>query len=289
MNTRPKVSPRVSIITICFNQAPFLERAIRSVIDQDYPEIEYIVVDPGSTDGSRDIIERYRDRIDKIVLDPDDGPPDGLNKGFAVASGEILGYLNADDAFLPDTLGAAVDALGAHPNWDVVTGNGYMVDRAGRVTREFRSTRFSLWSQAYGAVVIMQQATFFRRAAFAATDGFNPDNRTSWDIELLIDMALAGKRIGRAKGHWGVFRIHDDSITGSQTLAATSRQNWDRMFEKIMGRPRRLADKPLRLLARLVKWVRHPDIFVIALRDRYFGPPDLGCLGEIEGNDAPKG
>lgn len=278
-----RTPPKVSIVTICFNQAPFLERALRSVLDQDYPNLEYVVVDPGSTDGSREILDCYRDRIDALILDPDDGPPDGLNKGFAATTGEILGYLNADDAFLPGTVAEAVDALTACPDWDAVTGNGYMVDREGHVTREFRSTGFSLWGQAYGNVVIMQQATFFRRAAFAATDGFNPDNRTSWDIELLLDMALAGKRIGRVANHWGVFRIHGDSITGSQTLAATSRLNWDRMFEKIMGRPKRPADKLLRPVARLLKWLRHPDVLRAAIRDRYLGPPDLGRLGEIDG------
>jgi len=87
---------RVSIVTISYNQARFLEQAIRSVINQDYPDIEYIVVDPGSTDGSRGIIEKYQNRIDKIIFDPDEGPADGLNKGFAHATGDIFGFINAD-------------------------------------------------------------------------------------------------------------------------------------------------------------------------------------------------
>jgi glycosyltransferase involved in cell wall biosynthesis len=87
--------PKVSIVTISYNQCAFLERAIQSVLAQNYPEVEYIVVDPGSTDGSRDIIERYRSRISKLILEPDKGPVDGLNKGFSVATGEIYGYLNA--------------------------------------------------------------------------------------------------------------------------------------------------------------------------------------------------
>ena len=103
---------KVSVVTVSFNQARFLERAIRSVLGQDYDDIEYIVVDPGSTDGSRAIVERWRDRIDRIILEPDRGPPDGLNKGFAAATGEIFAYLNADDALLPGAVRAAVgDAL----------------------------------------------------------------------------------------------------------------------------------------------------------------------------------
>ena len=90
---------KISIVTVSFNQADYLEQAIRSVVEQDYSDIEYIVVDAGSTDGSREIIER--DRIATVVFEPDREPADGLNKGFARATGDIFGYINADDAYLP--------------------------------------------------------------------------------------------------------------------------------------------------------------------------------------------
>src|SRR5260370_8827288 len=93
-----RLMQKVSIVTISFNQAPFLERAIRSVVEQDYPDVEYIVVDPGSTDGSRDIIERYRSRISKIILEPDTAPANGLNKGFAATRGQIFFYTNTHPA-----------------------------------------------------------------------------------------------------------------------------------------------------------------------------------------------
>src|SRR4029077_1447448 len=112
--------PRVSIVTISFNQGKFLERAIRSVLEQDYEDIEYIVVDPGSTDRSREIIERYRSRISRVILDPDKGPADGLNKGFAVASGDIYGYINADDAYLPGAITKAIASFQARPQADVI-------------------------------------------------------------------------------------------------------------------------------------------------------------------------
>src|ERR1700738_5632483 len=102
---------KVSIVTISFNQAEFLERAIRSVVDQDYPEIEYSVVDPGATEGSRDIIERYRSRIARVIYEPDRGPADGLNKGFACATGDIFGFLNSDDVLLPGAVRRAVSFL----------------------------------------------------------------------------------------------------------------------------------------------------------------------------------
>src|SRR5437773_10138654 len=95
---------KFSIVTISYNQARFLEQAICSVLDQDYEDVEYIVADPGSTAGSREIIDRYRSRIAAVVFEPDAGPGDALNKGFAQASGEIYGSLNADDQDLPATL-----------------------------------------------------------------------------------------------------------------------------------------------------------------------------------------
>ena len=122
---------RVSIVTISFNQARYLPRAIASVLSQDYTDIEYIVVDPGSTDGSRGIIERYEHRLARVVLDPDDGPADGLNHGFAFATGDVVAYINADDALLPGAVRQAVDYLIANQDVDVVYGDGYIVDADG--------------------------------------------------------------------------------------------------------------------------------------------------------------
>ena len=89
---------KFSVVTVSFNQRQYLEEALTSVLEQDYPAIEYIVVDPGSTDGSRELIESFRDRLASIVFEADQGAADGLNKGFQRASGDIFGFLNSDDA-----------------------------------------------------------------------------------------------------------------------------------------------------------------------------------------------
>ena len=83
---------KISLVTISYNQDRFLEQAIQSVLDQDYPDLEYIVVDPGSTDRSRDIIASFGDRIESVILSPDNGPPQGLNRGFAEATGQVFGF-----------------------------------------------------------------------------------------------------------------------------------------------------------------------------------------------------
>jgi len=252
---------KISLVTISFNQAPYLEQALRSVLDQDWPDLEYIVVDPGSTDGSRDIIERYRDRIGKIIFEPDKGPSDGLNKGFAAASGEIFGYLNSDDLLLPGALQRVAHAFRTHPHADVIYGHGYIVDRDGRTVRRCRSDRFNLRRSAYGNSVIMQQAAFWRREAFAAVGGFNARNRLSWDGEFWIDLALAGMRFYRMDEYWACFRTHDESIThnfhGGDADTPFGREQ-RRLMEKALQRPVRSGNDLQVILTRIEKWLVDP-------------------------------
>ena len=257
---------KVSIVTISLNQAPFLERAILSVVEQDHDDIEYIVVDPGSTDGSRDIIERYRDRISVAVLEPDAGPADGLNMGFARATGDIFGYINADDAYLPGAIGKAVDAFRASPAADVVCGHGFIVNANGAVRRRFYSDQFSAWRYVHGGVTVMQQSTFFRRDAFQAASGFNLENRIWWDGELLLDMCLAGSRFTVVDDFWSVFTIHEASISGqrggesevARLLDERRRTTQARFYRKAMGRPPDSLTSFWFAVARVQKWLLNP-------------------------------
>ena len=254
---------KISIVTLSFNQGQFLENAIRSVVDQQGVDLDYIIVDPGSTDDSRDIIERYRDRLSHVILERDDGPADGLNRGFARASGQIYGFLNADDVLQPGALAKVAQAFEQSPDADVISGNGFIVDAKGEAIRRMYSDRFSVWGYLYGGVVLLQQSTFFRASAFEAAGGFNIDNRTCWDGELWLDMALAGKRFQRANGFWADFRVYGSSITASIANGGDWRHAYDRdrrrMFMKARGRvPGGLRDKGQRVAARVVKWGTNP-------------------------------
>jgi len=124
------ISPYSSIVTPCFNMAKYLPEAIESVLRQNYPRIEYIVIDGGSKDGTLDILERYKDRL-RYVSGPDRGPSDATYKGLRQAHGEVLGWLNADDSYLPGAIRKAVEYFQTHPATDVIYGEGWWIDETG--------------------------------------------------------------------------------------------------------------------------------------------------------------
>lgn len=248
---------RVSIVTISFNQREFLERTIRSVLEQDYPDIQYIVVDPGSTDGSRELIESFGDRIHR-VFEPDKGAADGLNNGFAHADGQVLGYLNSDDILYPGAVRKAVEYLARHPKTDVVCGHALIIDEHDEMLRKSFSQRFKLVEYAYGACIVNQPSSFFRRSAWEKTSGFNADNRSNWDGELWVDMAKAGIRFSVMEDFLSGYRLHSDSITGSAKIDAAIKAYNGYIFEKIMGRPMNTRDRYLSKLYRLRRFLLNP-------------------------------
>jgi glycosyltransferase involved in cell wall biosynthesis len=255
---------KISVVTISCNQARFLRECIESVLSQDHRDVEYIVVDPGSTDGSREIIKTYGDRI-VGVFEADTGPADGLNKGFALATGEVFGFVNSDDKLLPGALTCVARAFEARPGVDVITGCGYFIDVHGGLQRRIVPSRFAPWLYARGAVTVFQQGTFFRRTSFEQVNGFNPENRIAWDGELFLDMRLNGACFARIGDNLALFRLHADSITGSGGQSDTSavyRAYRERIFLKAAGRKRGRIDWALDRIARVAKLVFDPRYLV---------------------------
>lgn len=248
---------RLSIVTISYNQGRFLEQAIRSVLDQGYGDLEYIIVDAGSTDGSREIIEKYRRRIATAIFEPDRGPADGLNKGFARATGEIYGYLNADDYFLPGAFERVAQWFRGS-NLDVIIGHCTIVDERGAVRRYSYSDRFDLTAYAYGQAQLMQQSTFFRSAFLNKVGGFNSENKVSWDGELLVECGLVGARFATVNELLGAFRVYPESISGSAGLLDAISCEHDRLFMKIMGREPQPCDRRREAWWRIRKHLLNP-------------------------------
>jgi glycosyltransferase involved in cell wall biosynthesis len=183
--------PLVSIVTPSLNQGRFIEAAIESVLSQDYPRIEYIVVDGGSTDDTLEVLARYGQRV-TWISEPDQGQSHAINKGFRRARGDVLAWLNSDDAYLPGAVRAAVEHLTEHPDCAMVYGDGYLMDEAGRMTRPFPATEpFDLWKLVYVHDFILQQSAFFRRDAVAAVGYLDQSLHWGMDWDLFIKI---GKR-----------------------------------------------------------------------------------------------
>jgi glycosyltransferase involved in cell wall biosynthesis len=213
---------KISIVTISFNQGAFLEEAIASVLNQRGVDLEYIIVDPGSTDNSREIIKKYESRIHKIVFEKDKGPGDGLNKGFAHATGDILGFLNADDVLYPGALAEALDYFKKNPDLDVLSGHGYVIDETGKkvhklFSNKLSSSRFSKQRYAIGYSIVVQPSTFFKKEIFIKTGGFDNSYRIMWDGALVVDFMNLKAKFKVAPKFWSGFRIYSNSITGSLT------------------------------------------------------------------------
>lgn len=181
--------PLVTVVTPSFNQGRFIRDTIESVLSQDYPHIEYIVMDGGSTDETAQVVGDYATRL-TFVSEPDRGQSHAINKGFERARGAIVAWLNSDDLYLPGAVRRAVERFKAEPHLGVAYGDGYQIDEQGRVTGVFPHTQhFDLWKLVTTSDYILQQSTFFRKAALDAIGPIREDLHYIMDWDLLIRLA----------------------------------------------------------------------------------------------------
>ncbi len=175
--------PRVTVVTACLNAERFLEQTILSVLEQDYPRVEYIVMDGGSTDGTLEILRKYGGAL-RWESAPDQGTADAVNRGFARGTGEVLGYLNADDLYRPNAVSTAVRHLREGPEAGVY-GDAWWIDENGERIAPYPVRDFDralLESECF----ICQPASFFRREAFENAGGLDPKFRLAFDYEFWL-------------------------------------------------------------------------------------------------------
>jgi glycosyltransferase involved in cell wall biosynthesis len=223
-----------SIITPNCNSGKFLEQTLRSVISQadDGIELEYIVVDGGSTDNSHEIIKKYSQRLARTIIEPDSGPANAINKGLAAANGEVLAWLNADDLYYPGALRRVRLALQCRPEAAICFGGCPIIDAQGQeiragITRfkEFfypLSSRFTFQCINY----LSQPALFFRRSAFAQAGPLREDMIAAWDYEFLLRLWRSGDAVQVPGAPLAAFRWHEQSISG-QRFTAQFREEYE--------------------------------------------------------------
>jgi glycosyltransferase involved in cell wall biosynthesis len=202
--------PLVSIVTPSFNQARFLEETLRSILDQDYPRLECIVVDGGSTDGSLDIIQRYAGRLAHWVSETDLGQADAINKGLALAQGDILAWLNSDDTYNPGALREAAQYLLEHPEIGMVYGNAYYIDADGKRIGRYPARATDYRGLRRGVNNITQQAMFFRSTLWRMVGPLDPSFYYAMDYDLWVRIASVTP-IAFHDRYWANFRLHEES------------------------------------------------------------------------------
>jgi len=212
------MSVKVSIVTPSFNQAKYLEHTIQSVLGQSYENIEYIVIDGASSDGSVDCIKKYENKIFYWESAPDNGQADAIRKGFDRCSGDILAWLNSDDVLSFDAVELAVSFLDKHPDVDMVYGNRMAIDERGRIL--YRKRMLPVFADTlFVSMIVGQESCFWRRSAYERVGGVNPQRYFSMDYELFSRIGCSGQ-IRYCSRLWGGFRIHAHSRTVTEYSSA---------------------------------------------------------------------
>ena len=256
--------PLVSVVTPAFNAAPFIEETIRSVLAQDYPRIEYLVMDGGSTDGTLQILERYRDRLE-FVSAPDGGASDAINRGFKKARGEILAWLGADDLYLPGAISAAVAGLAEDPTAVAVYGEGYWIGEDGRTIGRYPTVAPYSPTSFRRECPICQPSCFMRREALEAVGGLDAALQSAFDYDLWIRLSRRYR-----------FRAIPQYLAQSRMHSRN----------KSLGEKQRMFEECIQLLRRHygyvpVSWIYGYVSFLRDHTDQFFTPPRLSPVSYL--------
>ncbi len=208
--------PRISIVTPSFNQGQYLEKTIRSVLEQNYPDVEYIIIDGGSTDSSVEVIKKYEKYLAYWVSEPDHGQAHAINKGLQRATGDLLAWLNSDDFYSRGALKHFAEASLARPNEDVFVGSGRVVNERSEVLREVEPkpdiTLETLYRWLSGGD-FCQPSCMFRRLAWEKTGPLDENIHIALDVDLWLKMAKSGFHFGVIKEVLSTALVHNAAKT----------------------------------------------------------------------------
>jgi glycosyltransferase involved in cell wall biosynthesis len=199
--------PKISVITPSFNQAHFLERTIKSIVDENYPNLEYIIIDAGSTDGSVDIIRKYEKYITYWVSEPDNGQSHAINKGLQRATGEWVAWQNSDDIYYPGVFSAIAKASKSNPDVDLIIGNMNLIDENDKLIRDMHFVTPTYQAMVAEGMVLSNQAAFWRRKVHSDIGWMDESLHLGFDFDWFLRLTkhCKGYSINQCLG---AFRIH---------------------------------------------------------------------------------
>ena len=260
----PPAAPKISVVTPSYNQAQFIERTMRSVLDQNYPELEYVVQDGGSSDGTVDLLEKYADSLHYFESKRDKGFANAINLGFARTSGEIMAYLNSDDQFLPGTIPYVAQYFERHPDVDVVYGHRIVVDEydaeIGRWVLPPHDDEVLTWAD-----YIPQETLFWRRELWERVGGTVDESfRFAVDWDLIMRFREAGARFARLPRFMGAFRVHPHQKTSAEILGV-GQEEMGRIRARCHGRPVAVAEASQRVRPYLARHLMYDRLYRLGL------------------------
>jgi glycosyltransferase involved in cell wall biosynthesis len=252
---------RIAIVTPSYRHAHFLRATIDSVLSQNYPNLEYIVQDGGSQDGTREILESYGQRIAWNSA-ADGGQTDAINKGFAVVSGDIMAYLNSDDVLLPGTLHYVAHAFEKYPKVDFVYGNRIVIDEAGRDTARVvlppHDSEVIKWVD-----YIPQETMFWRRSVWEKLGAFDTTFQYAMDWDFILRAQAAGFRFKRLPRFLGCFRVHPSQKTFA--MHDVGREEQDRLLLRSHGSVSRWGDINAAMAGYMKKQVLYHRLYKLGI------------------------
>ncbi len=248
--------PTISLVTCSYQQARFLDATIRSVLAQDYPGLEYLIIDGASTDGSREIIERYADSLAYWVSEPDGGQSHALVKGFSRATGDICGWLCSDDLLLPGALQCVGEFFRDHPEVDAVFGDSIWIDADGKPIRPKREMEFNRFVFLHDYNYVPQPSMFWRRGLYESVGGLRPNFVLAMDNDLWERFSARG-RIEHIPVYLSCMRYYAEQKTNDGNLRSRGRQEGLQVLMRASPLARRPAMRHgLQLIARMIRIVR---------------------------------
>ncbi len=232
-SVRDEELPLISIVTPSYMQGKFIERTIQSVLSQNYPKLEYIIQDGGSTDTTLEVIRKYQSQLTYFSSEPDQGQADAINKGFSHASGEILAWINSDDMLTPQALHYIGSYFAQNPDVDVIYGHRIVVDAVdreiGRWVVPSHSRSGIIWAD-----YVPQETLFWRRSLLKGQPPLDQNFSFALDWDFILRLEEAGAQFKRLPYYLGYFRIHDQQKT-SLLINETGLLEMNRIRERIHG------------------------------------------------------